>query len=157
MANYIIFFFLNVKVNNRTSRTLWRRHGHDDVHLRLLHPWGNHNFLCCAQVCFSSVSLEIFKSVSSISPQQCMANTICCGKQHRTSNSGDQSSQYILFTVQSGVSAAGHAHRDHLPCPSEQWKMSSGRLDWIWPSQNATGLQYNSSPTPSWNIFHWVQ
>ena len=55
MVNYFIFFFLNVKVNNRISGTLWRRYGHDDVHLRPLHPWGNHNFLCCGQVCFSCV------------------------------------------------------------------------------------------------------
>lgn len=141
MANYIIFFFLNVKVNNRISRTLWRRYGHDDVHLRLLHPWGNHNFLCCAQVCFSSVSLEIFKSLSLLfSPQQCMANTICCGTQHHASNSGDQSSQYIWFTVQSGVPAAGHANGDRLPCPSEQWKIQQ----W-WVGLNLTFTKCNRS------------
>lgn len=43
-------------VNNRISRTLWRRYGHDDVHLWLLHPRGNHNFLCCAQ----GSSMEIY-------------------------------------------------------------------------------------------------
>lgn len=33
IVNNIIFFFPNVKVNNRISRTLWRRYGRDDVHL----------------------------------------------------------------------------------------------------------------------------
>lgn len=123
MANDIIFFFLNIKVNNRISRTLWRGYGHDDVHLRLLHPWGNHNFLCGAQVCFSSVSLDIFKSLFYFPPTVHGWHHLQYASQHHASNSGNQISQYIWFTVQSGVSAAGHANGDHLPCPSEQWKI----------------------------------
>ena len=59
MVHYFIFFFLHLKVNNRIPRALWRRYGHDDVYLRLLHPRGNNNFLCCGQVRFSSISLKI--------------------------------------------------------------------------------------------------
>lgn len=79
MVNYFILFFLHVKVNNRIPRALWRRYGHDDVHLRLLHPGGNNNFLCCGQVCFSSISLRKKKqkrnerSSFPTSPRQCMA------------------------------------------------------------------------------------
>lgn len=127
MVNHIIFFFFDAKANNRTSRTLWRRYGHDDVHLRLLYPWGNHNILCCAQVCFSSVSLEIKKkkSVFSISP-----HLLWYSASHSTSE--DQSSRMMYV-----VHCPGWCYQEqsifmlmgiicHVQLSSE--KYSSGRL-----------------------------
>lgn len=158
MVNYIIFFFLNVKVNNRISRTLWRRYGHDDVHLRLLHPWGNHNFLCCAQVCFSSVSLEILQILSFIYPPTVHGYTpsavvlsitlvILRTKVHSTY---DSLSRMVYQEQGMLMGIIWHFHQS-----SE--KYSSGRLGWIWPSSNATNFLYTFSPTSSWSIFHWAQ